>query len=484
MNTRKADSSDTAMAAGTQAGRPYKWCVAGAIALLALGVRAPLLSRPGFIGDQGQFLVWSAMSKSQGLSSVYELRPDGSGKHWCNYPPGYVYVLRVLAGVYPALAGRQLDASVIEGFAARDGSSPTRWAAALYKLPAAMADAVLGVVLLLLLAKRMGLRWAGAIAVLYVLMPAVIHDSTVWGQVDAIPTLLTVASLEMARRRRLTWMAGLAMLAVLTKPQAAIMAPIWAMVALVHLRRDWRGWAHALMAAAAVGVALLLPFGNVSQGVWQSFAGAAKYYPFTHLNGFSVWFLSNPLLAPHLGDPLAGRSWQESLYAWYVGDDLPLVFGITARGWGLLGVACVGAYSLARLWRGRCDERSLGLVARLLPLAFFVLSTQMHERYLYPAVAIWAWAAIPSRRWLICWLLLGACASINVLWTWSGPSGAFWTKWCDVLLHRSWLGATPGVWCSLVLCCLLALTAAGWVDAARAKATSGEGRRRQPTQAV
>ena len=48
------------------------------------------------------------------------------------------------------------------------------------------------------------------------------------------------------------------------------------------------------------------------------------------------------------------------------------------------------------------------LVATILPLAFFLLPTQIHERYLLPAIGIWAWAASPSRRWWTGWIVIGA----------------------------------------------------------------------------
>lgn len=439
------------------------WIIVGITAVTVL-MRLPFLTTPGFIGDQGQFLVWSAMTRTEGLSSVYRLRPDGSGKHWCNYPPGYVYVLRLLASLYPLKDGRQLDIAIVDGFARRDGSEQTRWAAGLYKLPAATADVILAVMLFVLLAKRTRLRWAAFISLLYAMAPAVIHNSAVWGQVDAIPTLLVIASLEMARRRRLTWMAVLAVLAALTKPQALIMTPIWLMVAIVHLGRDWRKWIASGAVALAVAVVLLVPFDDQLKGVWRSFSGAAGYYPFTHLNGFSAWFLGNPLVEPHLGDPLAGTTWEDSLYNWYVGDDVPGALGLTARSWGLLAFACVGVYSLVRLWRGRCDDHVLYRVAPLLPLAFFVLSTQMHERYLYPAVAVWAWAARPNARWLIGWVLLGLCTSINVLWAWPGPSETVWATWMSHWLHHPWLGLAPGIWCSGVLVVLLIAALVGWTD--------------------
>jgi dolichyl-phosphate-mannose-protein mannosyltransferase len=440
--------------------------IAAAILLLTLIVRFPFLPTPGFIGDQTQFLMWSSMSRSDGIESVYSLRPDGSGKYWCNYPPGYVYVLRALAIAYRGVSGRDLDDSVIRGFIVRDDSPATRWAAALYKLPAVAADAILAVLLFLLLAGRIGTAWATLVAVLYALMPAVIHNSAVWGQTDAIPTLLVIASLEMARRKRALWTIGFAGLAVLVKPQVTMMAPIWLAVVFCWTGGNWRRWMQAVVLAAAIIIVGLLPVRSGLNGVWKSYVGAAAYYPFTHLNGFSAWFIENPMIEPHLGEMSAGAAPGEPLSKWYIGDAVPGFLEITHRTWGLLGVACVSLYVLIYLLRARCDDRSLLWAARLLPLAFFVLPTQMHERYLFPAIAIWAWTAGRSWRWFLGWLLIGLCASLNVLWSWAGPSGAGWATWCTQLLHRPWLGVAPGVWCSMVLCGLLVVALLDWADPA------------------
>jgi hypothetical protein len=116
------------------------------------------------------------------------------------------------------------------------------------------------------------------------------------------------------------------------------------------------------------------------------------------------------------------------------------------------------------MWRRRADEKALFWTARLLPLAFFVLSTQMHERYLFPAIAVWAWSCIPSRRWCVCWAALGVCATINALWVWVGPGDGPFVTACGQILHRPWLGLVPGIWCSLVLAWLFAAVFVGWLD--------------------
>jgi hypothetical protein len=471
-----------------------------AVFAFALVLRYPFVAEPGFPADQAQFVMWSARATSSGVASVYALRPDGSGRRFCNYPPGYVYVLRLLGGVYERLAPEHAVLDEALGWDLLRGSSTpaTRLAVALHKTPAIIADALLAALLVVWLSRRTDLRLAALVGAAYAAMPVVIHNSALWGQVDAIPTLLMVASLEMARRRRAGWMAALAALAVLTKAQAAVLLPVWLAAAILANRMDWRAWLTTAGVAAVIAAIVLLPFVGVLDGVWAAYAGAANYYPYTHLNGFSAWFLGNPLLESHL---------TAELPRFYLRDYLPGPLGISPRHWGLFGVLLLWTIVAVALLRRRNaehpsrgihpapnepakpgvetsrpegDDSALLWAARLLPLVFFVLSTQMHERYLYPAVAIWAWAFVPSVRWWIGWVLLALAAAINAMWVWAGPPSAPWASWCEGAWHQTWLGLAPGSWCGLVLVALLLLCLFGWFDGVK---PLGDLRRAHPTRA-
>lgn len=446
---------------------PRLWPAACAVSALALAVRCLFIAGPGFPIDQAQFVEWSHRTRADGLTGPYVPRPNAAGRPSCNYPPAYLYVLRGLAPVFDWLAptGITLNETLSTEILLQRETQATRLAVWLYKTPAVLADALLGGFLVIWLARRTRRRTAVVIASIYACLPVVVHNSTIWGQVDGIPALLIVASLEAARRRNIRWMSALAVLAVLTKAQAAMMLPLWLIVAMRWAGRDRRRWATVAAIALGVLMVVLLPFANVlTDGVWDAYAKAAAYYPYTHLNGFSVWFLAHPLSEPHLHDNLA---------RWYHGDNLQGPMGITARTWGLTALLCMWACVVAALWRRTRDEHTLFWSARILSLAFFVLSTQMHERYLFPAIAIWAWTYVRSPRWWAGWILLGLCATLNVLWVWPGPPDAIWTSWLGRALHRPWLGILPGQWCSLALTALLGATLVGWPGKVRKAAAPG-----------
>lgn len=266
-------------------------------------------------------------------------------------------------------------------------------------------------------------------------------------------------------------MSALAALAMLTKVQTVVFLPLWLAIGLFYtVHRPRRRLA---VAGAALGVALVVsaPFWGDVSGVASAYTAAADRYPYTHLNGFSAWFLSHPLDRPRL----------ESMGTAYARDDSPLAFGLTPRSLGIsaFGLVCIGVWLVLR--RRRCDTASISWAARVLPLAFFVLSTQMHERYLFQAVAVWAWSATATRRWWAAWLAVGACAFANVMWVWPGPGGgAFIGAVRDILWVR-WVWLWPGASCALLLIAVLMLSGCGWVDrfrpwaARRAGSPTGSG---------
>lgn len=318
----------------------------------------------------------------------------------------------------------------------------------LHKIPASIADSILATLLFLLLSTRLSRLLSAMIAGLYAVSPAVLMDSCIWGQVDSIHTLLLVLSVEAARRRSVAWMALWATMAMLFKAQSIILLPLWIAVGWICLQVRPREAVKTIAAVVVPVVVLLVPFIGSLGGVWNAYAGAATTYPFIHLNGFSAWFFSAPMTEPHLGERLAH---------WYARDDSTWAFGLSARTWGMIGVLLLWTRVTISLLRCRADDRSLRWAVRILPLGFFLLSTQMHERYLFPAIALWAWSSTATVRWWAAWIVLSLCAAANMIWVWAGPFTSI-----QSVLRGNALGWPSGITCAVVLCIVACIA---WFDA-------------------
>ena len=422
-----------------------RWIAAILLAGSALGVRVGFLDTTGFPPDQHYFVDWAFQAQNFGMATVYDRLSDG--RSFCNYPPLYIYVLRGLAAVQNRLADPASRLGPETGLAiwsdTRDPSAS--FAKVLFKLPGVISDCVVVFLLCFWLWPRAGWKLASGVAAGYALSPAVIHDSAVWGQVDGLVTLLMLLSLESARRKDVVWMAAWAALALLMKAQAMMIAPIWAAAIWMIVRRRPVELLKAAGVFLAITVVVLLPFSGALDKIWEGYSRAAKYYPFVHLNGFSAWFIGYPLAAPSLKGVLSDA---------YVHDNVVGFLGLTARLWGMTGLVILWGRVFLELVRREMDEASLAWAAMALPLGFFLLSTQMHERYLFPAMALWAWAAFPTLRWWILWALLSLCALINQWWVWPGhPDGSF-AIMLKGYLHHQWVGMSV----SAVLIAILVAT--------------------------
>ncbi len=352
--------------------RTDAYIVAGLLAL-ALCVRLPWLAAPDPVGDLELSARRMGSLRAEGLAGAYH--DDG------DYMPLRLYWLRGFSAL-PFLS----DASF------RAPLPPATLL--LIKLPGLLAD--LATVALLYLWSR---RWrapagAAALAALYALAPPVWMNVAWWGQVDAIlvlPVLLMVALLDRAGGR---WSWACWAIALLIKPQAIIFAPV---LFIVTLRRyGCRGLlAGGGLAAvlAGLGCAPLLLAGQ-GPGLLQAYAGSVGRFPQLTNRAYNLWYLAT------LG---AG------------GPDIGQGFGPLS--FRLIGMILMGGAALlvcvALIHRSDGPARALG--AAVLALAFFALPTQIHERYLFLALALLVMSAAADRPVLAAFAILMISGTLNIL---------------------------------------------------------------------
>src|SRR6185369_16979884 len=94
----------------------------------------------------------------------------------------------------------------------------------------------------------------------------------------------------------------------------------------------------------------------------------------------------------------------------------------------------------------RPDRLTVLVGVAVLALAFFVLPTRVHERYLFPLVAVGAILAAVSLRWRIAYALSGAAIFANmyvVLTTWytTNPNIHDWLGIGKTLASFEWIAA-------------------------------------------
>ena len=129
-------------------------------------VGAPLIN--GHPIDFIDFSAWSDHAFSVGLSRFY------NDQMFVDYPPGYIYILYVIGSIKHIFSLDYQSAAAI----------------ILIKLPAIVADLFTSYLIFGLAKKHWNHQVSALFASLYLLNPGVYINSTVWGQIDSVYTLV------------------------------------------------------------------------------------------------------------------------------------------------------------------------------------------------------------------------------------------------------------------------------------------------------
>jgi dolichyl-phosphate-mannose-protein mannosyltransferase len=360
--------------------------IATLIVLLGVGVilRVMALEVDGHNGDVRVTASWAERMAEVGPWGFY----DGSGSIY----PALLYPLWAVGAL---LDGPALDLA-IKGF-----SIPF--------------DVGVGLLLFGVLWRR-GARWAAVGASgLYLLNPAAILAGPVWGQLDSAGTLPYLGALVAAAAGRHGLAGSLAVVATLVKPQfGLVLLPVLG-VAFLQARRigDLAPIGRAL---GGMAVASIIVFASVALDPIRYIGllgDTAVRQPSTSLNAFNPWGLLVGFKVPD--DPYVGLG------------TLLLVIGV------------IGALSGLRR---RPDLAVVLAVGAALVLAFYLLPTRVHERYLFPAIALLAPFAVAGRAPLLAYIGLSAAFAASLLYalhdttpftlpepvaTWMTSDGGVWT---------------------------------------------------------
>jgi Gpi18-like mannosyltransferase len=338
-------------------------------AILGVGllVRLLFIGSTGFHNDVRAFESWTLTLHDNAPWLFY------AKAGFADYPPGYFVVLWVVAKIYALIPG-----------AANDPAHDYAILRALVKLPAIAMDLVNAAVVYAIVRRYAAQSVALLAAALLALNPAAIYVSAYWGQVDSVSWGLVLIALWCLLRAgdepekmlsRVTW-AWLALaFSVLIKPQAATIGLLFLAYPFatgdpaVRARRLKATGAGVLAAfVLAGGISLVFhPSADVFGWLFGRYAFGSGVYAYNSVNAFNLYAMRHPFWQP---------------------DSVPLsLFGISVgalSGWGIALVAAATALIVGRYVQ-RKDERALLEGAMLCALAFFVLATRMHERYVYGA---------------------------------------------------------------------------------------------------
>jgi Gpi18-like mannosyltransferase len=290
--------------------------------------------------DTLDFTLWFQTAAESGPRLFYNLI-------WSDYPPLNVYLFWGFGSLAKALSlfGTPLIVYVI-------------------KLVPNLFDTATAVLIFLFVRRRLDFKAAILATALYAFNPAVIFNTSVWGQFDAIYAFFLVLSLMLALASKPEFSAVTFALGLLTKPQSIALVPL--LVFLIFRKNGWRRLLTSFLAAIATVFVVILPFewANPVDFLGKIYFGAYSGYAYTSVNAFNLWAL--------------GGLWM---------PETPVLF---ALGWVLFGA--VAAFALYALYKrfGASGEMLALFSAFIFFFGFFMLPTRIHERYLFPALSVLA----------------------------------------------------------------------------------------------
>ena len=347
---------------------------------MSLIIRLYLIPLPGHVKDMSHFVRWTQAATDEGIAFVYATAsPD--------YPPGIFYIFKPIGIIYQKFISPDFEDTMLLRM--------------LLKIPAVTADLATAILLFFFLRKWISARAAFWAMTFYALNPAVMYVSAYWGQLDAINTFFMFAAVILLMEKRLEMSWAMFTLSVLIKMHALVIAPVMLFVSIKNY--SGKRLLKAGVLSLLIIVTVLSPFILNSQmhHIKNVYAGAVGTYPYISANAFNLWWLFEPSEVRNM----------KSYYPEGKRDD-HVLGGITYRDLGFLLLGLFTLCILFILYRNN-DPDMIGFAAFAMTFAYFMLPTEMHERYLFPAFAFLGMFHHKNKYWRIMYGILTLTFFLN-----------------------------------------------------------------------
>lgn len=330
----------------------------------------------GYEEDHGYFIIWMKTLQTYGLGHSYAVDET------LNYPPVFLIILRAFSYLIQWLQLQPEKGDM------------------LIRLPSLMLD-VFAMGVFLVLSRGAANRRRMAAFAFFALNPVFMYSGPVWGQVDMLHSTLMVLAVYWIIGKPF-WSGGVYAVALLAKFQSIMIAPVLGMYLLHRLIRGGNpaslgrfllGMAAPFSAAAGY----FLYHGTLVQMVEKAYTRAVDLYPFVTLNAVNIWYY---VVGIHPWTPD-----HTEVAGFLTFKTLGFLLVLVALGWVCFWVMAKETLSTAHLL----------IFGAASVLCFYMLSTQMHERYIIPAIVMLCFAVYLERRMYIPALVLSITTLFNLV---------------------------------------------------------------------
>lgn len=316
------------------------------ILLLNLILRLMLLPIEGFRIDTGTFTAWSARLSELGPTRFYS--PD----YFSDYLPGFLYILWILGKINNFISSfYSINFEII------------------LKISTNIFDFLTALVIFKIV-KKYNLNWAYIASLVYLFNPAVIFNTTIWGQVDSVGTFFALwGTYFLIEKQKINKASVIFSWAFIIKPQSLVAAPSLAIAALTHFKPKDILTSLVIFITSIFLISIPFFVNDPLNGLFLQLKNATGQYPYTSLFAFNFWLLFG--------------NWKP--------DNL-IFQNLTLQNWGyLLFLMSVLFINLPFVFKsGYKNKYYIYFSSMLLIFAFFLFPTRIHERYLFPIFAFYS----------------------------------------------------------------------------------------------
>ena len=399
---------------------PVFWLVGLALAAALRIIIA--LNVEGYQVDVNCFTAWGNTMANVGPAMFYQ-------SNWCDYTPGYIYVMG-LNGLLAKLLSGIVSASFV------------------HKLIPMACDLIAAWLVYHLAADhQFSRRQAGMLSLLVAFNPAMIINSAAWCQIDSVLCIGLMLVAYFAIQRRWKVVLPLYVLFILVKPQA-LMLGFLGLAALIlewlrnpapkgqKLSKPQADMCWGIAISAVLALVIVLPFCPNQESPWwlvEQYSTTLQSYPYATVNTANLFYLfdgnwdgiaNHAKVGACIFFAVVSAAWtaytfirqQKKLPLWFVEPILAaaytlvyVILCIVGCSWSVLGVITMSmAFALVIPMFIRSGKyEMLPLCGAVLFLLLYIFGIKMHERYLFPALFLFAMAYALHRDKRLLWLLIG-----------------------------------------------------------------------------
>lgn len=330
---------------------------------------------PSFEIDMNVWKAWTQRLLTLGVTGFY------ASDYFSDYPPVYLYYLYIIGALFNFFFGMQsLFTQSFDIF--------FKFFSLLFNLSSAF--------IIYQIVRKHSSKFALPASFIFLANPVLLFDASVWGQNDGIMIFLCLLSSYLLFNLKQAYIWAIVFsLAILFKFQSLALLPIFG----VFLLSNFKIRSVILTSVLLISFSLLLslPFfglNNLIPGLLDLFSKSSSTYPYASLYAFNIWAFDG-----------------------FWTSDSRVFLSVTLQTWGVILYLSALVPILFKLFK-TSNPLNYYLAGGLSFLAFFILLTRMHERYIVPSLAFLTIALLVNnfKHNLITYSILSLISFLNLFY--------------------------------------------------------------------